>query len=419
MMHRSSRNRWLLFVIVVIVLVAFGGGILAYYLLTSFGGGMFGFGQATGTATATQTTHAGGTCGVNKSTAGTYSFSWLRVSPDGMIVNEQGCYVPLVGFNTEGLFLGDAGVGNDGVGAIPRRIAWLKQSFQTNISRINFNSQWWNEDVLVPKANMHFRQWLQLVVKWEEQNGNYVELDEGPHFPEPPCGGPITLCPSQDQAVRDYQAHPSPATAQELEANIAPGVQAWTDIAKLYANDPAVLYDAWNEPTSNGLDLPTFFKDMNTLIDTIRVQNPRSLIVVYSHGLDQIMSGSLPNYKQPNLVFDAHIYDGFHGISPATGKQCNEPGKRNWNASNSKFAPAVAFAQSRGQAFIINEWGGCYNSPDYNQQILSFAKAHGVALVYFHAGEVIDKIGANLQMNGNGQLVQEDYAGILGSVSQQ
>lgn len=411
MRQRRSENRRILVLFLILGLLTFVGGILAYFLVSS-SGLLKGIGQATPTSG----TQMGKPCGVKKNTDGTYSFPWLHVSSDGKIVNQAGCYVPLAGFNMGGLFLGDAGVGDVGVEGLPKKIAWYKQTFQMNIVRINFNSQWWVDDVLVPKANMHFRQWLQLNVKLQEQSGNYVELDEGPHFPEPPCGGSVKFCPAQDQAVRDYQANPNAQTAKELETNIAPGLQAWTDLAKLYANDPAVLYDALNEPTLK--DLPTFFKNMNTIIDTIRAQNPRSLIIVYENGLKDIMGGNFPNYKQSNLVFDAHIYDGFRGISPATGKQCNESGKRNWTPTTSNFGQAVNFAQSHGQAVMVGEWGGCYLLPDYNQQITTFAKARGIPLVYFFAGFVADSTkDANFQINDNGRLVQADYASIMAGVS--
>ena len=108
-----------------------------------------------------------------------------------------------------GLFLADASGGTT-----LANIAWYKQRFPMNIVRVNFNSLWWVNDVYVPKAKMRFRQWLQQYVKWQEQSGNYVELDKGPHFPEPPCGGTITYCPTQDQGAKDYKANPNPQTQQ-------------------------------------------------------------------------------------------------------------------------------------------------------------------------------------------------------------
>ncbi len=346
-------------------------------------------------------------CGVKKNSNGTYTFSWLHVSSDGKVVNEKGCIVNLVGFNMAPLFLGNA------VGSIsPQKIAWYKQTFAMNLVRINFNSTWWDKDVFVPDANMHFRQWLQQNVQWQEQAGNYVELDNGPNFPEPPCGGTITFCSPQNQGKNDYQANPNPTTALELETNIQPGVQAWTALAKIYANDPAVLYDAWNEPLIK--DLPTFFHDMNTYIDTIRAQNPRSLLIVFGHGLQNIIGGKYPPYQQPNLVLDAHIYDGFNGTSPIDGKHCRIPG--NANPVDSQLEQTVAFLHSHGQGYMIGEWGGCYDIPGYHQQLISFAKANYIPLTYFAAGNVVtNEKTSTPTLNDNGRLVQAGYASIMGA----
>jgi len=411
-----NRQKFLLFTIVGMCLIIAGVG--AYLLLAVFAGSNNHV-STIPTETPTQGVQVYRTCGITKNSDGSYRYSWLHVSSDGKIVNDSGCIVPLAGFNMGGFFLGDGGAGDNGLNAIQKKIAWYKQTFGMNIVRVNFNTQWWIDDAFVPKANMHYRQWLQLFVKWEEQNGNYVELDSGPHFPEPPCGGPITLCPTQNQGSKDYRANPNPTTALELETNIAPNVQAWKDIAKLYANDPAVIYDALNEPL--GIKDPsTFFEDMNTLINTIRAQNPRALVIVYGRYYDQIMSGNFPEYQQPNLVIDSHIYSRFNGISPATGQPCVEPGARQWTPAQG-FDQLVAFAHSHGQAVIINEWGGCYDEPQYHQQIVSFAKAQFIPLVYFQGGNVINSTGQgdniSFALNGNGRLVQAAYKSIVGATS--
>jgi len=410
-----SRQKFLLFTIVGSGLVIAGVG--AYLLLAVFAGLNNHGTNVLPTVTSTQGAQVGSTCGITKNSDGSYRYSWLHVSSDGKIVNDSGCIVPLAGFNMGALFIGDASGGNGN--ATQAKIAWYKQTFHMNVVRINFNAQWWIDNAFVPKANMPFRQWLQLYVKWVEQNGSYVELDSGPHYPEPPCGGTITMCPSQNQGSKDYRANPNPTTALELEPNIAPNVQAWKDVAKLYANDPAVIYDALNEPLAIK-DSRIFFEDMNTLINTIRAQNPRALVIVYEKHYDEIMSGTFPDYQQPNLVIDSHIYSRFSGISPATGQQCVEPGASQWTPAQG-FDKLVAFAHSHGHAVIINEWGGCYDEPQYHQQIVSFAKAQFIPLVYFQSSNVINSTGngqnISFTLNGNGRLVQAAYTSIVGAVS--
>ena len=413
-----SRRRLFIIMGLLAALLALVAGAAAYLLVASGGGN--GNGGQTNSLTPTTTgpgtvvptftgggSHTGTGCGVKKNSDGTYTFPWLHVSSDGKVVDETGCIVNLVGFNMAPLFLGDA------VGGISaQRVALYKQTFPMNLVRINFNSSWWDSNVFVPDANMHFRDWLELNVRWQEQAGNYVELDNGPNYTEPPCGGTVTLCPSQNQGSKDYQANPNSTTALELETNIQPGVQAWTDIAKIYANDPAVIYDAWNEPTIK--DLPTFFSDMNTLINTIRAQNPRSLVIVYERGLKDIVQGKKPVYTQPNLMYDAHIYDGFNGTSPIDGKHCQVPGGA--NPISAQLQQSVSFVHSHGQAFMIGEWGGCYDIPSYHQLLVSFAKANYLPLVYFAAGNVVVSAKANpLALNANGLLVQSSFKSIMGA----
>jgi hypothetical protein len=349
------------------------------------------------------TTYKAVGCGVQKNSNGTFSFSWLHVSPDGQVVDANGCIVPLTGINMGGLFLADAEAPH------PNGIAWYKRTFQMNLVRVNFNSYWWDTNVFVPKENMGYRQWLQQYVHWQEQSGNYVELDEGPNFTEPPCGGTITFCPAEDQGEQDYKKNPNPTTALELEQNIAPGEQAWTDLAKLYANDPAVIYDVLNEPTG----YPNLYRDSDTLINIIRSQNPRALVVVFANGWKGLISGKYPWHKEPNLVIDAHIYDGFQGTSPATNANCSEPGSTSWSPSSSNFQNLVDIAHSYGQGVIINEWGGCYDDPTYNQRILSFAAQNDVGLAYFQSGNLRKLVNSNQELNGNGLLVQTGYASVF------
>lgn len=363
-----------------------------------------------GNATATQggVSIPGKGCGVKQNNDGTYTFSWLHVSADGQIVDEKNCRVPLVGFNMGGLFIKDAG-GK----ATLSKIQWYKQTFPMNVARVNFNSRWWDDDVYVPSAGMHYRAWLQKYIGWQKQVGNYVMLDKGPHFAEAPCdGSDLKLCPNQDQGIRDYKANPNAETARGLEDYIGYDILALSDLAKLYANDPAILYDVWNEPTLK--NLPTFYQDMNTLISTVRRQNPASLIIVYQRGYREIVNGTYSDYTQPNLVIDAHVYPDFNGTSPATGQSCHSPGKPGWTPQNSNLDTLVQFAHNHGHAFIINEWGGCYDVPGYHQVITSYARTQGIGLVYFEAGNVlVNRNTKTLTVNDNGKLVQQAYADIL------
>lgn len=400
----NQRRAFLVLIILAAILII---GVLSTYLLVTITKDSTT--QATPpTGSSTPSAFTGKVCpAVTKNSNGSYTFSWLHVASNGYIVNADNCVVQLDGVEMGNLFLGDAGGGQK-----LQDIVQYKQLIPVNLVRVNFNSQWWDSNVMVPKANMHYQQWLQQYVKWQEQTGSYVELDAGPHYSEPPCGGTITYCPTENQGTKDYQQRPTSQTSQELDTNIAPAVQAWQDLTRIYANDPAIIYDVWNEPVLQ--NMPMFFQEMNTLINTVRAGNARSLVVVFGHGWKQIIQGQYPNYKQSNLVIDAHIYDGFNGVSPATGQQCSEPGKSTWTPQQSGYAANVAYAHQHGQAAIINEWGGCYDLPTYNKFITSFANANGIPLVYFYAGNLVSKASSQYSLNANGQLVAPIYKAALG-----
>jgi len=76
----------------------------------------------------------------------------------------------------------------------------------------------------------------------------------------------------------------------------------------------------------------------------------------------------------------------------------------------------VSFAHSHSQGFMIGEWGGCYDIPSYHQQIVSFARANYLPLVYFAEVNVIVSGKANpLTLNANGLLVQAGFKSIMGT----
>ena len=100
--------------------------------------------------------------------------------------------------------------------------------------------------------------------------------------------------------------------------------------------------------------------------------------------------------------------------------KCVEPGASQWTPAQG-FDKLVAFAHSHGHAVIINEWGGCYDEPQYHQQIVSFARAQFIPLVYFQSGNVVNSTGKggniSYTLNGNGRLVQAAYTSIIGAAS--
>lgn len=265
-----------------------------------------------------------------------------------------------------------------------------------NIVREAFNAYWWQTDVYVPDAHMHFRQWLQTVVQWQKQNGNYVILDLSTQFHNPPCGaGANVPCPSQSQASKN-----NPPNPQEKSIYQPTALSALTDLAKLYAHNPQIIFDVWNEPSNKeikSISMQTFFQDMNQRIDTVRQYAPDSIVMVYQQGIDQLESGAVPDYTQKNILFDTHIY------------------KAKWSPSDSM--PLVNFAHTHGQAVIVGEWGGTPGKPDPSAMI-PFVKENNLATCYFIANDLLTGNATNpTGLNNIGQAISSGYSTIIGSYS--
>ncbi|MEO8974012.1 MAG: cellulase family glycosylhydrolase [Ktedonobacteraceae bacterium] len=351
-------------------------------------------------------------CAVTKNPDGTYHFFWLHVDSQGDVVDSNNCRVPLLGWNAIGAFQGAGGaVGN----------AQVQTLLRMNVVRMAFNERWYESNVYVPAQRMHYQAWLQKIVSILESRGDYVMLDASTAFFEPPCGNDgmgvnITFCPAEDQGRVDYSNPSSPYYHNDggLELYQPIAVQALTDLAKFYAHDPAVLFDVWNEPGSYIFVTPDSEKnkvsDMNERINDVRQYDPQSLVFVFASGGSEELS-----YKQPNLVFDFHIYPGYKGISPVTHAACPT------SSSNvPKLQQEFVTLRAAGRAIFIGEWGHCYNVPAYNQQILSIAKTYNAGLAYFAEGYLLatsKNNSAPKQLNANGMLVQQDYNSLFGQTA--
>ena len=352
---------------------------------------------------------AGICSGITKNSSGTYTFAQLTVK-NGRPVDNNGCTVHLVGLNEGDFFTGSSGA----PGAYDlARYTFLKSDINQNIDRINFQARWWDEDVLVPDANMNFRAWLEQYVKMAETAGNYVELDVGPQYFEPPCGKSISHCPSQDQGSKDYAADPAcannsrscPEAAEISGGDESVPLQALTDLGKLYANDPAVIMDVWNEPLdANPLALTPseYFSMMNIRINTLRASAPNMPVVVYSyHIMQEMAAGNVPPYSQPNLIIDMHSY--------------------NPNLQPSDLLPSIQYFQSQGWAEMLGEYGGSTASETALQSIVSLSNTNDMGALYFSAGNLFDALNKTpppYTLNANGLLVQKYYQQMLPVTSQ-
>ncbi len=409
-MNRRVIGLMLAVLAVLAVLIA-AAGLLAYLALSRTTGNV-GPGTPTPGIFGDATVVTGKGCGVTKTSTG-YSFSWLHVA-DGLIVDEHNCIVDLKGFNWSRLEFYN-GVGGDGPLRISAQsMAWFNQNFQMNLWRLPLNTTWWNENVYVPDANMNYRDWVQQVVKWAEDNGDYVILTKGPQFHNPPCGGAVTFCPSQDQGEKNIAADPTnPALQDEGTSgnDISAGVTMWMSVVKLFANDPAILYNTWNE--MHDIDPVTWKRNQDTLIATIRAENPRSLILVsgtnFGGNMNAVVKGKVSNFTQPNIVYDFHVYNGENDTY--LGKPCVEPLSYVWQNWPGHADEQIGFAQQHGSAAAISEWGGCDAPSDYSSAITSYARTHHVLLAYYNESNVVSVANKTLQLDDNGLRVQQAYAG--------
>ncbi len=344
--------------------------------------------------------------GVYKNPDGSYHFSWLHVDAStGYIRDDRNCIVDLRGFNSAGTEFGDGVSGFPGLN--PARLTWFNNMFSMNYIRLNLNVDWWNYNVYVPNAHMYYQAWIQQWITWAKQNGDYVLLNRTNQYTLPPCGGSITYCPAQSEQSADI---PDAYPQQQFNAGhlLDQTVPFWKSLASLYQNDPAILYNSWNE--LHDINATSWRQVQTTLITTIRSVNPRSLIMLgsndYNNSMNPVSNGEVPDLNYPNLVYDWHIYAGFSGLWD--GFRCVQGTSYIWGQWGAVSNKQFSFAHSHGHGAIINEWGGCADSPKYNDALSSYAASNHIGMAYYQAANVVD--GGWTHLIQNGLLVQTAYA---------
>ncbi|GAC1398372.1 MAG: hypothetical protein NVSMB49_06300 [Ktedonobacteraceae bacterium] len=356
--------------------------------------------------------HTGGSCGITKTGSG-YTFEWLHTA-NGTIVTTSGCTIDLRGFNLPGTGFGRA-LGTTNAQRLSQDIPWYAQTFHMNFWRVFLNAYWWNNDVNVPDAGMHYRAWIQHVVTLLENNGNYVLLQKGPQFHELPCGGSVTYCPPQNQAEIDIHKDPHNVIYQHQLTTgqyIDDAVTMWNSVATLFAKNPAVLYGSWNEMHSITDQL--WQQNTSTLVNTIQAHNSQALVFVgaahYQNGISPIITGSVPPFSESNIVYDFHVYNGYNGSYQ--GQPCQEPANQLWVQWPQNATAQTSYVQQKQHAAVsFSEWGGCNDVEPYNTDITTFATSHHIALAYYALDTVVNLMkNGSYQLNSNGTKVQAAYA---------
>jgi Cellulase (glycosyl hydrolase family 5) len=337
--------------------------------------------------------------GVSKSPGG-YHFSWLHVdSATGYIMDAHNCIVDLRGFNTAGTEWGDGVSGFPGL--TPQRFTWYNSTFKMNYIRLNLNVGWWNSNLYVPNAQVPYRTWIQQLITWAEQSGDYVLLTRTNENQIPPCGGSITYCPAQLELSDIDDRYPQ----QQFNAGhlLDQTLAFWNSIVPLYRNDPAILYNGWNE--LHDIDATSWLKVQTTLITAIRAINPRSLIMLgsndWNNTMNPLTNGQIPDLSYPNLVYDWHIYDG-------TGPGCVQGTNYMWSHWGAESTREFTFALKHGHGAIIDEWGGCFDDPAYNDTLSGYAASNHIGMAYYWAGYAVN--ASWTAVSNIGVLVQAAYA---------
>jgi hypothetical protein len=157
-------------------------------------------------------------------------------------------------------------------------------------------------------------------------------------------------------------------------------VTFWSSVASLYANNPAVLFDLYNEPFDydgngwniwqtggTGISYGFHTPGMQTLVNTIRATGANNLVVIggldYAYDLSNVNSYPMTNTGN-GIFYSTHVYP-WKGSNP-------------WTTSdgNLKITPASA-----AHPILIGEFGQNNGQPDttgaWDQTLLAWADLHG------------------------------------------
>jgi hypothetical protein len=316
---------------------------------------------------------------------------WLHVS-NGRVVDDRGNAVHLRGLNTAGLEYGD------GVAKYTQaRIQAFSNLFNMDLWRVPINVAWWNNNVFMPDGVTHYQDWIQQVIGWMEAAGNYVEIDPTNYAVLPPRGSG-TYCYTFGNPPMLNGVHVTNCIIAQDTLNNPP----WTDAQKItaatmffqdfiprYQNDPAMLYDALNEPYTFADE----YGALNTMINVIRSLT-NSLVFVYNGGLTNILNGTKPMYPQPNLVWDSHVYDDSLNNNTWQAKIARD---------ETRYWP---FVKSYKQAAAVGEWNaGITNDPNgFGVAIAQLALTQGISNSYYWADNLLNN--DNKTVTAQGQIAQ-------------
>ena len=339
---------------------------------------------------------------------GNYSFAQLAVDSGGNVVDAKNptCKIHLLGTN-EGWWTAET---TGDPASAKATFDFMQQHLHYNIIRVAYNSRWYIDNPNDPSYGKPFRSALDDFITMAKQHGLYVELDLDSQFVLPPCDPSTPHCSKPNQGSLDWDTkgnrYYQDMNGEELSAYQPTALTSLKEIATAYKNDPAILFDVWNEPATSETNMPmpgsnppargpisedTFFKDMQDRVAQVASVTQDHITVVYIRALNDIQNNHYPVFTEKNIMYDTHMYNPIKdGGASLTGN--------------------INFAHSNHQAFIVGEWGGAPGQPDPNV-LLPLLRTNNAGDTYFATGNLYDGSKKNFpsDLNAIGQAVRAQY----------
>jgi hypothetical protein len=262
------------------------------------------------------------------------------------IVTSSGCTVLLKGVDVDGLEFSSNGYSGSWPGSLLSVAQEAVTGWGCNVIRLPLDQDWWfgcSNSRGAPSSSAAYQSIVNSIVQFCSDNNAYIILDlhwsgtsSATTFTSP-CSGAGWGTANGQQPMADANA-----------------ITFWGSVASIYGNNPAVLFDLYNEP--NGVLWPTWqgsgsmgsagwTPGMQALLNAVRNQGGAGAVsnVCLAGGLNwcQDFSG-LPSYplSGTNICYSTHLY----------GNQVGDYASA--NGSYAGWSSMVANATARGPVFV-------------------------------------------------------------------
>ena len=310
---------------------------------------------------------------------------WLAVDGREIVTAESREPVLLRGLNRSGLEYAEPAERGflDTAGITEAEIAWMVREWGANIIRVPFNQDWTlNGRVDHPAAE--YLAALDQVIFWASRAGAYTLLD---------------LQWLDADRVRGFNQNGSPNRVPSLPT--LDSLLTWSTLAARYRDEPAVLFDVFNEPHDPIPGDPTVLDGIREdgtlftlqgrrvsmmewqpwarqLVRTIRRQHPNSMIFVSGVSWAYDLRG-MPLTTEDgssdlfsNIVYSTHVYPW-----------CGNPA---WKATGRwRFGPKAsptwkeAFGRlARLVPVFVAEWGGSSTHVGWGETLVRYLSKLGL-----------------------------------------